>query len=69
MAKTVRLKVMAYYRARDVRYIVGQELELSETDARQLLDDAPGCFKIIEPVVMEITVAPADKMQRKVRIK
>lgn len=58
------LYVVSDYQCREVHYEKGQILELAKEQVVFLLADAPGCFALKAP-----EKSPADKMQRKARVK
>jgi hypothetical protein len=73
---TVRLRALKdYSTAREgVIYPSGRVVEVSQEQARWLMDDAPGCFEIVEaeaaPKTVALSMAPVDKMvKRPVRSK
>lgn len=61
----MKLKVISRYRSREVQYLPGQDIEVSEAEGRLLLADAPGCFEVVGEVEVEAFDAPPkDKMLR-----
>jgi hypothetical protein len=44
----MKLKVLSDYRCRDVHYAAGLIIEIDEVEARRLMNDAEGCFEVVE---------------------
>ena len=73
----VRLKALGRYRNRDVYYQPGTVIELPADQAAFVLRDAPGCFEVVQPPVVEndepdakaLDAPPQDKMVKRPPIK
>jgi len=73
----MKIKIVGNYRCRDIVFEKGQTIELPEAEAKLLIADAPGCFKVLDSIepdnteeeAKEVDEAPVDKMIHKAKTK
>jgi hypothetical protein len=68
----MKLKLISNYSSREVRFDAGVEIEVSDAQAAFLMADAPGCFAVVGPEVVEVKdfdAPPVDKMIHKAKVK
>jgi hypothetical protein len=69
----MKIKVVSKYSNQKAQYGAGQVIDVPEEEAAFLMNDAPGCFDLVNDIPADTEqkefTAPVDKMERKHRTK